>query len=140
MYVYFQCNIVSFMLYYIFNHTARHQMHCFLSNLQLDIRGVLKGYTATDYYYEYAKFVPYLLDDAVIGSVSCSPAKTNFDYSGLLPFIAAAASNTTVLAEGFANFLPTAAIEFHFENILTWKQVKDTFVCTWSKASVDKLV
>ena len=97
-----------------------------LYTLQLDIRGLLKGYTATDYYYEYTKFVPYLLDDAVIGSVSCAPAKTNFDSGGLLPFIAAAASNTTVLAEGFANFLPTAAIEFHYENILTWKQVNDS--------------
>ena len=110
-----------------------------LYTLQLDIRGLLKGYTATDYYYEYTKFVPYLLDDAVIGSVSCAPAKTNFDSGGLLPFIAAAASNTTVLAEGFASFLPTAAIEFHYENILTWKQVKDSLCAHGQKRVVDEL-
>ena len=105
--------------------TSYYSFRCmFCSILQLDIGGVLKGYTAYDYYYEHTKLVPYLLDDAVIGSVSCIPAKTDSDSSGLLPFIAAAASNTTVLAEGFADFIPTAAIEFYFENILTWKQVK----------------
>ena len=105
--------------------TSYYSFRCiFCSILQLDIAGVLKGYTAYDYYYEHTKLVPYLLDDAVIGSVSCIPAKTDSDSIGLLPFIAAAASNTTVLAEGFADFIPTAAIEFYFENILTWKQVK----------------
>ena len=102
--------------------TSYYSFRCvFCSILQLDIGGVLKGYTA---YYEHTTLVPYLLDDAVIGSVSCIPAKTDFDSIGLLPFIAAAASNTAVLAEGFADFIPTAAIEFYFENILTWKQVK----------------
>lgn len=101
------------------------------SPLQADIRGVLKGYTPHDHYYEFTKFVPYLLDDAVIGTVSCAPAMTGFDDTGLLPFIAAAASNTTVLAEGFADFLPTAAIEFHYDNILTWKQVKTCRLCSY---------
>ena len=103
--------------------TSYYSFRCmFCSILQLDIGGVLKGYT--DYYYEHMTLVPYLLDDAAIGSVSCIHAMTDFDSSGLLPFIATAASITTVLAEGFADFIPTAAIEFYFENILTWKQVK----------------
>ena len=93
---------------------------------------MLKGYTPDDYYYEFAKFVPYLLDDAVIGTVYCAPAMTGYDDAGLLPFIAAAASNTTVLADGFADFLPTAAVGFRYEDVLTWKQVNTvSLTCHW---------
>ena len=76
------------------------------------------------YYYEYAKLVPYQLDDAVVGTVLCDIVDASSDYNDLLPYIAAAASNTTVLAEGFADFYPTTAVVFFYENILTWKQVK----------------
>ena len=96
------------------------------SCLQLSITGVLDAHipVSDHYYYEYAKFVPYQLDDAVVGTVLCDIVNASSDYNDLLPYIAAAASNTTVLAEGFADFYPTTAVVFFYENILTWKQVK----------------
>lgn len=87
----------------------------------LQLTSVLDGYmpAADHYYYEYAKFAPYQLDDAVIGTVHCDIVNATSDYNDLLPYIANAASNTTVLAEGFADFYPTTAVGFHYENILT---------------------